>query len=86
MASTIELASRAKRQAVVSKVVWGLLFMTMGVLFMLENLGRLDLSDQGRYPASNAVDGDPGTRWSSAFSDPQWIAVDLGSAAEITQV
>jgi F5/8 type C domain/Domain of unknown function (DUF5668) len=86
MASTIELAARAKRQAVVSKVVWGVLFMTMGVLFMLENLGRLDLSDQWRYPASNAVDGDSGTRWSSAFSDPQWIAVDLGSAAEITRV
>ena len=25
-----------------------------------------------------AVDGDPTTRWSSEFSDPQWIAVDLG--------
>ena len=25
-----------------------------------------------------AVDGDPHTRWSSEFSDPQWIAVDLG--------
>jgi hypothetical protein len=86
MASTIELAVRAKRQAMVSKVVWGLLFMTMGVLFTLQNLGRLDLGDQWRYPASNAVDGDPGTRWSSDFSDPQWIAVDLGSPAEITRV
>ncbi len=31
------------------------------------------------YPASAAVDGDLTTRWSSAFSDPQWITVDLGS-------
>jgi F5/8 type C domain/Domain of unknown function (DUF5668) len=86
MASSIESAARARRQAVVSKVVWGLLFMTMGVLFMLENLGRIDLGEQWRYAASNAVDGDPETRWSSAFSDPQWITVDLGSPVEIARV
>ncbi|MEU5389518.1 discoidin domain-containing protein, partial [Kitasatospora cineracea] len=28
-------------------------------------------------PASNAVDGDTGTRWSSAAADPQWLQVDL---------
>ena len=32
-------------------------------------------------PAAAAVDGNPGTRWSSAFSDPQWIQVDLGATA-----
>jgi beta-glucanase (GH16 family) len=37
-------------------------------------------------PAANAVDGNTGTRWSSAFSDPQWIRVDLGTTAAITQV
>ncbi|MER7106882.1 discoidin domain-containing protein [Streptomyces sp. NPDC000229] len=37
-------------------------------------------------PASAAVDGDTGTRWSSAFSDPQWIRVDLGATATISQV
>ncbi len=37
-------------------------------------------------PASAAVDGSPTTRWSSAFSDPQWIQVDLGSAQSICQV
>ncbi|MET9426425.1 discoidin domain-containing protein [Streptomyces sp. NPDC003036] len=37
-------------------------------------------------PASAAVDGDTGTRWSSAFSDPQWIRVDLGTTATISQV
>src|SRR5690349_14560306 len=36
--------------------------------------------------AAAAVDGNAGTRWSSAFSDPQWIQVDLGSTATITQV
>ncbi|MYS23167.1 beta-glucosidase, partial [Streptomyces sp. DvalAA-14] len=37
-------------------------------------------------PASAAVDGDPGTRWSSGFSDPQWLQVDLGSSQSISQV
>jgi hypothetical protein len=37
-------------------------------------------------PASAAVDGDTGTRWSSAFSDPQWLQVDLGSKVTINQV
>src|ERR1017187_3173966 len=37
-------------------------------------------------PASNAVDGNLGTRWSSAFSDPQWLEVDLGSTQSICQV
>ncbi|WP_370963201.1 discoidin domain-containing protein [Amycolatopsis sp. cg9] len=37
-------------------------------------------------PASAAVDGDPGTRWASAWSDPQWLQVDLGAPADISQV
>ncbi|MFC8914997.1 discoidin domain-containing protein [Streptomyces sp. NPDC057116] len=37
-------------------------------------------------PAAAAVDGDNGTRWSSAASDPQWIRVDLGATATLSQV
>ena len=37
-------------------------------------------------PAADAVDGNTGTRWSSAFSDPQWLQVDLGATATISQV
>lgn len=33
-----------------------------------------------------AVDGDLGTRWSSGFSDPQWIQVDLGALWRISSV
>ncbi|HEX2879899.1 MAG TPA: discoidin domain-containing protein, partial [Polyangiaceae bacterium] len=33
-----------------------------------------------------AVDGNTGTRWSSAFSDPQWIRIDLGSVKTINRV
>jgi hypothetical protein len=42
--------------------------------------------ENATFPASNATDGNTGTRWSSAFSDPQWIEVDLGASASITQV
>ena len=35
-------------------------------------------------PASAAVDGDQSTRWSSAFSDPQWLELDLGASAAIS--
>jgi beta-glucanase (GH16 family) len=38
------------------------------------------------FPAGAAVDGDAGTRWSSAFSDPQWIQVDLGARTAVDQV
>ena len=37
-------------------------------------------------PAENAVDGNTSTRWSSDFSDPQWISIDLGSSYSIDQV
>ncbi|MET4921324.1 discoidin domain-containing protein [Streptomyces sp. PSRA5] len=42
-------------------------------------------STEGAFSARSAVDGDPGTRWSSAFADPQWIQIDLGASAEITR-
>jgi hypothetical protein len=37
-------------------------------------------------PAADATDGNLGTRWSSAFSDPQWLEVDLGSSQSICGV
>ena len=39
-----------------------------------------------QYAASFAVDGDVSTRWSSQFSDPQWIYVDLGQTYAINRV
>ncbi|MGX6605512.1 galactose-binding domain-containing protein [Micromonosporaceae bacterium Da 78-11] len=36
--------------------------------------------------AANATDGNAGTRWASAFADPQWLRVDLGATATITSV
>jgi lysophospholipase L1-like esterase len=37
-------------------------------------------------PATNAVDGNTGTRWSSEHADPQWICVDLGRSRPVTRV
>ena len=42
--------------------------------------------ENGGTPASAAVDGNTGTRWSSQFSDPQWLQVDLGSTQNICQI
>jgi len=38
------------------------------------------------FPASAAIDNDLTTRWSSAFSDPQWITIDLGAQRHIGRV
>jgi hypothetical protein len=38
------------------------------------------------WVAANAVDGNTGTRWSTDFSDPQWLEVDLGAVHSITKV
>ena len=43
-------------------------------------------TENASFPASAAVDGNTGTRWSSAFSDPQWLEVDLGSSQSICRV
>lgn len=43
-------------------------------------------TENGGAPAAAAFDGRPDTRWSSQWSDPQWLRVDLGGAATISQV
>ncbi|MHB9012869.1 MAG: glycoside hydrolase family 3 C-terminal domain-containing protein [Ignavibacteriaceae bacterium] len=42
--------------------------------------------ESSSYPASYAVDGNNSTRWSSQFSDPQWLMVDLGAVYNIDKV
>ena len=39
-----------------------------------------------QYGGAFAVDGNLSTRWSSEFSDPQWIYVDLGQSYDVTRV
>ncbi|GHG99785.1 discoidin domain-containing protein [Streptomyces lanatus] len=43
------------------------------------------VDDPGNRPG-NATDGDPKTRWSSAFEDDQWIEVDLGASVSFDRV
>ncbi len=43
-------------------------------------------NESSTYNASKAFDGNGTTRWSSNFSDPQWIYVDLGARYTITGV
>jgi hypothetical protein len=43
-------------------------------------------SENGGDDGSNAVDGSDATRWSSQFSDDQWIQVDLGSVVPISSI
>jgi hypothetical protein len=43
-------------------------------------------NESGAFTPNLAVDGNGGTRWSSAFSDPQWIRVDLGSTRTINRI
>lgn len=43
-------------------------------------------SVEGPFVAANAFDNNLGTRWSSAFSNPQWITVDLGVPTDIDSV
>lgn len=42
--------------------------------------------DGESFPPEGAVDGNSTTRWSSEFSDPQWIAVDLGKPTTVSRV
>ncbi|WP_410772140.1 fibronectin type III domain-containing protein [Fontibacillus sp. BL9] len=41
--------------------------------------------DSGKIPAM-AFDGNSSTRWSSQYSDPQWISVDLGEISNVNGV
>ncbi|GIE92891.1 hypothetical protein Ari01nite_03560 [Paractinoplanes rishiriensis] len=43
-------------------------------------------SENGGAPAAAAVDGNTGTRWGSAWADPQWLRVDLGATATVSSV
>lgn len=38
------------------------------------------------YQPGRAVDGDPGTRWASDWSDDQWLSIDLGATGLVRRV
>jgi hypothetical protein len=57
-----------------------------GTNVALNKPGTASSAENAASGAASALDGNTGTRWSSAFSDPQWLQVDLGSARSICQV
>lgn len=60
---------------------------TVNCLPILISTGRTVTASSQLTPASNAVDGDGGTRWESTHGvDPSWIMVDLGSQQNLAQV
>jgi hypothetical protein len=50
------------------------------------NKSAVALTTQSGLPASATVDGNAGTRWSSEWSDPQWLQIDLGATYTINRV
>jgi hypothetical protein len=42
--------------------------------------------EKADFPARQAVDGNSETRWSSGFSDPQWLRIDLGRSTVVRRV
>ncbi|MCF7561614.1 discoidin domain-containing protein [Sabulilitoribacter multivorans] len=62
-----------------------LMFLTFGYSQNLALTGVATGSNENQ-PASNAIDGNVGTRWETSFSDPQWITIDLGASYDIGQV
>ena len=98
----MELIARAGPRRRLRRRIMGavLAALALAVTFTAGTAGRAQaatLLSQGRpatasslenasFPASAAVDGNTSTRWSSAFSDPQWLQVDLGSVSAISQV
>ncbi len=43
-------------------------------------------SQNTNAPAALVIDGDKGTRWSSVFSDPQWLEIDFGEEKQMIGV
>jgi len=55
-------------------------------LISLQKPAAASSVENGGTPAYAADDGNATTRWASAFSDPQWLQIDLGATATISQV
>jgi hypothetical protein len=52
----------------------------------LQGTATASASEGDPWLPANAIDGDPSSRWSSGFSDAQWIRVDLGRSWQISEV
>ncbi|GAA5044601.1 beta-glucosidase [Thermocatellispora tengchongensis] len=80
-----------RRIGVLSVLLASLITVPAGTASAAANLATYGVAtassaEGAAYGADKAIDGDPATRWSSAFADPQTITVDLGASADITGV
>jgi hypothetical protein len=67
-------------------LVYGLKTNTSCVVNVALNKPVTASSEAATVEAKLAVDGDMGSRWSSNFSDNQWIAIDLGARYDICKM
>lgn len=58
----------------------------VGNLALKRPVTASDSENPVAFKPENATDGDTGSRWSSGFTDNQWIRVDLGSVKSIGKV
>jgi hypothetical protein len=73
---------------------WGISLWTLSVVdstapgtdLALHRTASASSLDNPGNTAANAVDGDPDTRWSSAYNDNEWIEVDLGAAVSFDRL
>lgn len=45
-----------------------------------------DKEKKENFDALNAIDENPATRWSSNFSEPQWLMMDLGKTCDVDKM
>jgi hypothetical protein len=95
---TVTFARRQARylriQAGQRATQWGVSLWTLSVFdssspgadLALNRTATASSVDNGSDGPGNAVDGNAGTRWSSAYQDNQWIQVDLGASVSFDQV
>ncbi|MGR6919158.1 discoidin domain-containing protein [[Actinomadura] parvosata] len=73
---------------------WGVSLWTLSVVdrrnpdvdLALNTVATASSTDSPGNAAGNAVDGDPGTRWSSAYSDNQYVQLDLGKETDFDRI
>ncbi|MEV7342145.1 discoidin domain-containing protein [Streptomyces sp. NPDC093544] len=94
---TVDFTARTSRYVRINcgarATSWGNSLWTLSVVdsaspgndLALHRTATASTEDSGNT-ASNATDGDPGSRWASEYQDDQWIRVDLGSAVSFDRV
>lgn len=66
---------------------WGYSIWEMNIVYADAPVSVVASSTEGAgFEADKAVDGNLSTRWSSQFSDPQWIYIDFNSAKTFSAV